>query len=190
MLLVSKKYKKIVIKIIIILIFIIIMLILINAYLIININVPTESMENTIHVDNKLIGSRISYIISDINRYDIVVAEDPFINNRMIVKRVVGLPGENVIIKEGDIYINGSKNPLKESYLKEKWVKNNNGYVFDIPQNHYLLLGDNRNNSADARLWFEQMKSKNMCDLEKIYISKEKIIAKIIFCYAPQIKLF
>lgn len=90
---------------------------------------------------------------SEISRYDIVVAYNPIEKDRLILKRIIGLPNERVDIRNGKIYIDEKNKAIKETYLKEKWIKNNNGYSFLIPEDKYLLLGDNRNESIDARNW-------------------------------------
>ena len=163
----------------------------INRFLIINVHVPTSSMENTIMVDDKLIGSRISYIMGDIERFDMVVAREPFDKDKLIVKRIVGLPGEKVEIKNGNIYINDSETPLFENFIKDKWVEDNDGYLYKIPKNHYLLLGDNRNNSFDARFWAEKARKKDILDWEKYsYIDKKDIVAKIVLRYYHNFELF
>lgn len=90
--------------------------------------------------------------------------EEPYI------KRLIGLPGERVMIKEGVVYINGE--PLSEEYLPEDYFTYPELNVYTdmeevvIPENEYFFLGDNRNNSSDARIW--QYK----------FVKKEDILAK------------
>ena len=78
-----------------------------------------------------------------------------------------------MVINDGKIYINDSKEPLDEPYLKEEWVVETGPYDFTVPEGHYLVLGDNRNNSLDARYW------------ENTYVSDEQIIGKGELIYFP-----
>ncbi len=89
------------------------------------------------------------------------------------VKRVIGLPGEKVTIEDAKIYINDSETPLKEDYLKETWTEATGPFEFEVPKDSYLVLGDNRNDSYDARYW------------DHTYVSKDKIIGKAYFHILP-----
>ena len=126
----------------------------INNFLIINANVP--------------------------QRGEIIIFKYPDDESENFVKRVIGLPGEKVTIKDSKIYINDSKEPLKETYLKEDWYWENGSeesggeLVYQVPEDSYFVLGDNRNNSKDSRLWTTTN-----------YVSKSKIIAKAEFVYWP-----
>ena len=146
---------------------------LIKNYLIINASVPTGSMENTILPGDRLIGNRLAYINSEAERGDIVIFSYPDNENETYVKRIIGLPGETVTIENAKIYINGSTKPLDEPYLKEEWVEETGPYIFEVPEDCYFVLGDNRNNSWDARYW------------TNTYVSKEKILGEAIFTYWP-----
>lgn len=146
---------------------------LIKNYLIINANVPTGSMENTIMPGNRLIGNRLAYINSEPERGDIVIFKYPDNEEETYVKRVIGLPGETITIENAKIYINGADEPLEEAYLKEEWVEETGVYTYEVPEDCYLVLGDNRNNSWDARYW------------TNTYVSKEKILGEAIFTYWP-----
>lgn len=146
---------------------------LIKNYLIINANVPTGSMENTIMPGNRLIGNRLAYINSEPERGDIVIFKYPDNEEETYVKRVIGLPGETITIENAKIYINGADEPLEEAYLKEEWVEETGVYTYEVPEDCYLVLGDNRNNSKDARYW------------TNTYVSKEKILGEAVFTYWP-----
>ncbi len=128
-----------------------------NTFVIINATVPSGSMENTIMPGDRLFGLRLTYYFSDPQRGDIAVfhypVDEALGKKTNFIKRVIGLPGETVEIRDAKIYINGSDTPLDEPYLKEEWIDRNDGYTFEIPDDCYLMLGDNRNGSSDARWW-------------------------------------
>ncbi len=86
---------------------------------------------------------------------------------------MVGLPGETVTIEDGSIYINDSAAPLAEPYLKENWFVATGPFRFEIPDDAYLMLGDNRNDSWDARYW------------ENTYVTSDKILGKAVIIYWP-----
>jgi signal peptidase I len=142
-------------------------------YVIINATVPTGSMENTIEPGDHLFGLRLAYQFSEPQRGDIVIFNFPDDETQKYVKRIIGLPGEKVNISDGKIYINDSKTPLEEDYLKETWVRAVGPYEFNVPEDSYLVLGDNRNDSYDARYW------------ENTYVSQDAIIGKAYMIYYP-----
>lgn len=178
------------IKLLVIIAIMIMLLVILNKFIIINVFVSSDSMENTIQIGDKLIGSRIAVLFKEVERFDIVIVKDPLEKDRMLVKRIIGLPNEKLTIKTGKIYINDSKEPLQEQYLKEEWDENCDGYIYEIPDNSYLLLGDNRNDSLDSRDWDIMAKNKGLTYAEDYsYIPKEDIIAKVVLSYYPNIKL-
>lgn len=142
-------------------------------FVIINATVPTGSMENTILPGDNIFGFRLAYVTEEPERGDIIFFYFPDDESQKYVKRIIGLPGETVSIIDGKIYINNSQTPLEEPYLKEEWTRGTGPYVFQIPEDSYLCLGDNRNRSADAREW------------NNPYVAKEKIIGKALFTYFP-----
>lgn len=148
----------------------------INNFIIINANVPTGSMENTIMTESRMVGLRTAYWFNEPERGDIVIFKFPDNEEETFVKRVIGLPGEKVVIKDAKIYINDSEEPLKEDYLPEEWVNTNGSDVpleYQVPEDSYFVLGDNRNYSKDARYW------------TNTYVHKDKIIAEAKFVYWP-----
>ena len=146
---------------------------LIKNFLIINADVPTGSMENTIMPGDRFIGNRLAYVFGDPQRGDIVVFRYPDDENEIYVKRVIGLPGDTINIENGKIYINGAAEPLEEDYLKEEWTVATGPYTFEVPEGCYFMMGDNRNDSWDARYW------------QNTYVAKEKILGKALFTYWP-----
>lgn len=141
-------------------------------YIIINADVPTGSMENTIMPGDRLIGNRLAYLKNGPERGDIIIFKYPDNEEELYVKRVIGLPGETVDIKDGEIYINGGE-PLEEAYLKETWTVATGEYHFEIPADAYLVLGDNRNDSWDARYW------------TNTYVYRDKILGEAVVVYWP-----
>jgi signal peptidase I len=146
--------------------------ILLKNYVIINADVPTGSMENTIMPGDRLIGNRLIYLRNDPERGDVVIFRYPDNEEDLYVKRIIGLPGETVDIDEGIVYINGEV--LEEDYLKETWTVATGPYHFEIPDGCYLMLGDNRNDSWDARYWTNS------------YVEKDKILGKAWVVYWPK----
>lgn len=149
---------------------------LITTFLIVNAKVPTGSMVDTINEGDRLIANRLSYLFSDPQRFDIVVFKYPDDESQYFIKRIIGMPGETVEIKDGKVYINGSDEPLDDSFIYEPMLPRGEG-VYDVPENCYFMLGDNRNNSQDSRFWNEK------------YVKREKILGKAIFKYYPRIEL-
>ena len=163
----------------------------ISNFILINAYIPTGSMENTIPKKSRLIGLRLAYTFSDPERGDIIIFKNPDNPKENYVKRIIGLPGEKVVLKSNEVYVyntDGSLKlgPLKESYLQDKiWMSKDEEYEFNIPADRYLVLGDNRNNSADARTWY-----RNKGDVEEIYIHKDEILAQGLFIYWSSFKIF
>ncbi|MFV0519138.1 MAG: signal peptidase I [Lachnospirales bacterium] len=155
-------------------IFCVIMAYLINNLVIVNAEVPTSSMENTIMTEDRLIANRLAYTFSDPERFDIIVFKWPDDETQNYVKRIIGLPGDTIEIKGGLLYINGVL--TEEPYLKETPFDQDYG-PYNVPEGHYFTLGDNRNWSKDSRLW------------ENTYVPRENIVAKPLFRYLPNFKI-
>lgn len=160
----------------------------INRCIIINAEVPSSSMENQINIGDRLIGNRLAYLAKDPKRFDVVIFKYPVDEKKDFIKRVIGLPGEKVEIRDAKIYINDSEEPLVEDYLKEEWNVYNDGFVFEVPDDCYLMLGDNRNVSLDARYWAEEAIHENKAaDLEEAqkyqYVKKDQILGKAVLKY-------
>lgn len=143
-----------------------------NTFIIANSRVPSGSMENTIMTNDRVIGSRLSYHFSDPERGDIVIFKYPDDPSIYYVKRIIGLPGDTIDIVDGAVYLNGSDTPLDEPYLREPMLPEEPMH-FEVPDNCYFMMGDNRNNSNDARYW------------QNTYVERDAIIAKVLFRYWP-----
>lgn len=144
---------------------------LITTFIIVNAKVPSGSMENTIMTNDRLVAFRLSYTFSEPERGDIVVFKYPDDESILYIKRIIGLPGETVEIREGKVFIDGSETPLEDSYIREEMYGSFG--PFEVPEDSYFMLGDNRNNSKDSRFWLQP------------YVHKDKILGKAIFRYWP-----
>ena len=156
-------------------ILVVVVVLIVNNFLLINARVPSESMEKTIMTGDRFFGNRLAYLFDDPERFDIVVFKYPDDESQLFVKRVIGLPGETVEIKDGKVYINGSETPLDDSFTPETPTGDYGPYV--VPDGSYFMLGDNRNHSGDSRFW------------KQPYVEKEKIVGKAIFRYFPGVKI-
>lgn len=159
-----------------------------TQFVIINVRVPSGSMENTIMTKDRLIGFRFSYWFDEPQRGDIILFSYPVDEKQTYIKRVIGVPGETVEIRDGKIYIDGSSEPLEEDYLKETWTWENDGYTFKVPEGCYFVLGDNRNDSEDGRFWAQialnEGKASTPEEAEPYsYVKKDEIKGKAIFKY-------
>lgn len=143
------------------------------------------SMENTIASGDMVYYSETAYDTADPQRQDIIIFRPILYFDSYFIQRIIGLPGETVEIREGEIYIDGSSMPLKEDYLKEEWIVLNDGFTFEVPENCYLMLGDNRNNCSDSRYWASEAFHRGLTDsLEDAtpysFLPRENIVGKVI----------
>ena len=140
-----------------------------NNFVIVNAQIPSDSMCNGIKTGDRLIAFRLSYITSSPERGDVVIFKFPDDESIDYIKRVIGLPGDVVQIKSGVLYINGEI--YNEDYLKEPMTGSFGPYL--VPDDHYFMLGDNRNDSKDSRRWINT------------YVARDKIIGKALLKYYP-----
>lgn len=109
-----------------------------------------DSMNVTLQDGDNLIVDKISYRFKEPERYDIIVFPYKHQEDTYYIKRIIGLPGETVQVKDGIVYIDGEV--LEESYGKE--MMNSAGVAGEsivLEEDEYFVLGDNRNNSSDSR---------------------------------------
>ncbi|MFZ0534915.1 MAG: signal peptidase I [Anaerolineales bacterium] len=112
------------------------------------IRVDGASMEPTLVSGEYVIVNRLSYRLGSPQQGDIIVFHFPRDPKEEYIKRVIGLPGDEVEVKNGTVYVNGQL--LNESYLK---VKMDYFGTWRVPEGQLFVLGDNRNNSSDSHDW-------------------------------------
>jgi signal peptidase I len=110
--------------------------------------VEGQSMEPNLHTDQRLVVEKLSYRFHGPQRFDIVVIRMPDQGEELLIKRVIGLPGETVEFKDGHVYVNGEM--LEESFTSEDTQAGRQS-VITVQPLHVLVLGDNRNRSNDSR---------------------------------------
>ena len=152
-------------------IFVVVVVFIVNNVLLINAKIPSESMEDTIMTGDRIFGNRLAYINKDPQRFDIVIFKYPDDETQLFIKRVIGLPGETVEIRDGKVYIDGAETPLDDSFTPEPPQGNWGPEV--VPEGSYFMLGDNRNRSKDSRFW------------TNTFVKKEKILGKAVLRYFP-----
>jgi len=132
-------------------------------------------MQNTIMVGNRIFGSRLAYKEEGPERYDIVIFKYPDDESQLFIKRVIGLPGDVIDIHDGYVYVNGSAEPLTDSFCPEPGMTEEGflSYPLTVPDNCYFMLGDNRLHSKDSRYW------------DNPFVKREKILAKAVLRYWP-----
>ena len=136
------------------------------------VEISGNSMQPVLDADDVVLVNRLIYDVGKPERFDIVVFERE--DHKKNVKRIIGLPGDTVDIIDGKVYLNGSRTPLDEPYIREP-MDPELPACFEVPEDSYFMMGDNRNFSADARRW------------ENKYVKRDKIIAKVLFRYYPGI---
>jgi signal peptidase I len=112
--------------------------------------IPSRSMEPTLLINDRIVVTRFSYWFSEPQRGDVVVFKYPLEPNKDYVKRLIGLPGDKVQIKDSKLYVNDDL--IKEPYLPEDLEFEDFGPI-EVPDDGYFMMGDNRNNSSDSRVW-------------------------------------
>ena len=140
-------------------------LVVLKTFVITPVQVDGSSMNQTLKNQDR----GFIYKLSPIQRYDIVVFNTVLEGNEtQFIKRVIGLPGETIVSREQDIYIDGERLMVD---VPLRGVELTGDFTYIIPKDHYFVLGDNRGDSTDSRVIGS--------------ISKESIVGKFIFRFAP-----
>jgi signal peptidase I len=114
--------------------------------------VEGSSMEPSFHDGQRLMVEKVSYRFTEPNRGDVVVFRYPGDPRRKFIKRIIGLPGDEITIKNGYLHINGQR--IEENYINGPTYGTYSAPTFGpvlVPEGHYFVLGDNRRNSDDSR---------------------------------------
>ena len=133
----NKKIKEIIPYIVII-----ICVVLIRTFIITPARVDGESMENTLYNGEIVLLNKIDLKLNGLKRFDIVVFN---YNKDLLIKRVIGLPGETVEYLDNELYIDYKKVDVPFEF------EETNNFKYEVPNNEYFVLGDNRDNSKDSR---------------------------------------
>jgi signal peptidase I len=136
--------------------------------------IPAESMRPTLQINDRLVIDKLTYRFQNPARGDIVVfAPTQALKQQdfhdAFIKRIIGLPGDKVQVKGGQVYINGQ--PLREPYIGKDEKPQYEWGPQVVPPNSYLVLGDNRNNSYDSHYWG--------------FVPRENIIGKAVQRFYP-----
>ncbi len=135
------------------------------------IRVDGFSMEPTLQSGEFVIVNKIAYnagnfIVSEPARGDIVVFHYPRSPDQEYIKRIIGLPGDEIVVRDGEVYVNGVQ--LDEPYIKAPPTY---AGTWQVPEESLFVLGDNRNNSSDSHNWN--------------WLPMEMVIGKAVFIYWP-----
>ncbi len=122
--------------------------VLINVFVGQATRVEGQSMEPNLYSDQRLVVEKVSYRFHGPHRFDIVVLEMPSQGDELLIKRVIGLPGEKIDIRDGHVYINEQQ--LQEPFTDDRTQPGRYGSV-QVPPLHVYVLGDNRDRSNDSR---------------------------------------
>ena len=111
--------------------------------------IPSESMIPTLRVGDRVLVNKFIYRFTEAERGDIVVFESVEGGGEDLIKRVVGVPGDEISVRGGKLLVNGE--PQREPYVNEKYPDRSFFALTTVPENHVFVMGDNRANSRDSR---------------------------------------
>ena len=133
------------------------------------VKVEGTSMQPRLVDQERIFVNRFIYRFSDIQRGDIVVFWYPKDRSKSFIKRVLAVPGDEVEIRRGSVYVNGAR--IEEPYLNPEFRDRDSLGTRSVPLGHYFVLGDHRSSSNDSRNWG--------------FVPRELIYGKAVFRYWP-----
>ncbi len=145
----------------------IVIALLIHVFLAQATRVYGQSMEPNLHTNERLVIEKLSYHFHGPRRGDVVVLRDPSGSPELLIKRVIGLPGERVTLADGKVFIDGRA--LDEPYLDQPTQGGGRSWV--VPPLHVFVMGDNRSASRDSRIFGA--------------VPLEELVGKALFRYWP-----
>jgi len=129
--------------------------------------VDGSCMEPNLYTGQRVLVCKAAYWFGDPHRGDVIVFRKPGEPERVLIKRIIGMPGDRLEIQDGQVYIGDEL--LEEPYIKESTSSDYSS--IEIPMGHYFVMGDNRDYSSDSRSWGT--------------MPRENIIGKAWLCYWP-----
>lgn len=163
--------------------------VLIQAFIVKPYMIPSTSMAETLVPGQRVLVDRVVYHYRDVHRGDIVVFHKPVGAEEVLIKRVVGLPGDTLSLEDGRVYVNGQ--PLREPYVRvvggmSEPTTPGQGLggpaigwsladPYTVPAGHYFVMGDNRTDSGDSRYFGT--------------VPQENVIGRAVFSYWPPRRL-
>ncbi len=136
---------------------------ILSRFILIPGTIPSNSMKPTLVAGDVVLAYGLAYVINKPQRGDIIVFQTDDTDGEKLIKRIIGVGGDEISFREGCVYVNGEL--LDEEYL-EDGVKTNSPNTYKVPWECYFVLGDNREDSVDSRYWSDP------------YIDRNEIIGK------------
>ena len=129
---------------------------LIKTFIVGSFYIPSGSMKPALQIGDRIMAYKVFYRLKNVKRGDIIIFKYPLNKRKDFVKRAIGLPGDEILIKNKKVYVNGKL--LDEPYAvhSDNW---NSGFPRDeygpikVPPNSLFAMGDNRDSSDDSRYW-------------------------------------
>lgn len=132
-----------------------------------NYQIDGTSMTNTLQNGQFVLVNKISYLFRSPERGDVIVCHEPDSPDRDIIKRVIGLPGDTIVLNSIDVWVNGVE--LNEPFIRGKY--NPQAETVKVPPNDYFVMGDNRPDSKDSRYFG--------------FVPRNYIVGKAVLVYWP-----
>jgi signal peptidase I len=113
--------------------------------------IPSESMVPTLRVGDRVLVNKFIYRFTEPQRGDVVVFKSVEGDSEDLIKRVVGVPGDEISVRNGRLIVNGE--PQREPYVNKKYPDRSFSAPITVPKGHVFVMGDNRTNSQDSRVF-------------------------------------